>query len=273
MNVNVMYEPIETVHLYVVREQAKKPFTFLPLYAAVCCLAFIVGVTTYSALHPTYEHETLTIPAHFLPLQVFTATQVITPTGIQTYPATTAHGMLTITNGSILSGELPKGITVTGKNGVEVVTDTPVYIPAGSADGYGYATVSAHAASSGKAGNIPAYAIDGVESSSIYVRNLQPFTGGKDAYAVRVVTPKDKQAALATAHTVLASQEARIHAILAAPCNESVSWGTSVYLSWTCQFVANPSLPGMQITAIRLCGKNLLVDVMFIAHPKRRWVR
>src|SRR6266568_4757971 len=177
--------------------------------------------------------------------------------------------MLTITHGSILSGELPKGITVVGKNGMAVVTDTPVYIPAGSADGYGYATVSAHAASSGKAGNIPAYAIDGVESSSIYIRNLQPFTGGKDAYAVRVVTPKDKQAALDTAHTFLASQEARIHAILVAPCRESVSWSTSVYLSWTCQFVVYPSVPGVQITAIRLRGKNLLIDVTFIARPTR----
>src|SRR5437016_5187109 len=100
MNVDVMDEPIETVHLYVVREEAEQPFAFFPiLYALLACLACMMGGIACLALHPAYEHKTLIIPAHFLPLQTFTASQVITPTGIQTYPATTAHGILTITNG------------------------------------------------------------------------------------------------------------------------------------------------------------------------------
>jgi hypothetical protein len=271
MNVNVVDEPIETIHLYVVREETKQPFPFFPLYIMVACLACMMGGITYLALHPTYEHETLSIPAHFLPLQTFTATQLITPTGIQTYPATTAHGTLTLTNGSIVSQWLPKGFIVIANNGVQAATELALFVPAGNANGYGRATTPAHLLTTGI--NLSTLSIDEVIGTSLYIRNLDPFTGGRPAYSVKVITPQDKQAAFTTAHTLLAPQAARIRAILAKPCSESVLWGTSVQLSWTCQFVAYPSMPGMQITAIRLRGKNLLVDVTFIAHPRQRWVR
>src|SRR5579864_6673448 len=114
-------EDIETIHLYVVREEPKKPFTVLSILGAFLCLLGIVAVTVYSAFHPYYEHERLTLPAQFLPLQTFTASQPIIPTDIKTYPATPAHGKLTITNGSILSEELPKGMIFIGKDGIEIV--------------------------------------------------------------------------------------------------------------------------------------------------------
>lgn len=34
-------EPIETIHLYVVKEQPKKPYTVLPLLAALLCLGMV----------------------------------------------------------------------------------------------------------------------------------------------------------------------------------------------------------------------------------------
>src|SRR5947209_7194892 len=111
----VVDEPIETIHLYIVREEAKRAPVLLPLLGALLCLAVIIGVTAYSGLHPSYEHETLRIPAQFLPPQTFSTIQPVLRTGVKTYPATTAHGILTITNGSILSGELPKRVTILGK--------------------------------------------------------------------------------------------------------------------------------------------------------------
>src|SRR2546421_5424605 len=102
-------EPRETIHVYYEREKETKPFLFLPLFAALLCLTAIVGVTIYSMIHPTYEQETLTLPAKFLPLQTFTATEPIIPTGVKTYPATTAHGTLTLTNGSVITEQLPAG--------------------------------------------------------------------------------------------------------------------------------------------------------------------
>ena len=47
----------------------------------------------------------VSIPVQFLPPLTFSATKQITPTGVKTYPATTAHGTLTIANGSAVSQE------------------------------------------------------------------------------------------------------------------------------------------------------------------------
>src|SRR5207248_3223428 len=154
--------------------------------------------TLYSAEHPFYEHERLTLPAQFLPLKVFTATAPIIPTGIHTYPATSAYGTLTLTNGSVVTEILPKGIIFTG-NGIEVVTQSAVLIPAGNADGYGVAYVRATAIIAGNIGNIKPLTINVVYGTALYIRNMTSFTGGKDAYSVKVVTNQDKLIALTLA--------------------------------------------------------------------------
>src|SRR2546423_1170050 len=128
---------VETVHLYVVREHEKKPYTLLPLLCALLCLLGIAVVTLYSAQHPYYEHQRLTIPAQFLPLQTFKASQSIIPTGTKIYPTTTAQRRLTVTSGSVETVQLPAGMIFTGKDGIEAITDSPVCVPAGSADGFG----------------------------------------------------------------------------------------------------------------------------------------
>jgi len=260
---------VETIHLYVVREHEKKPYTLLPLIYALLCLLGIAALTLYSAQHLYYEHKLLTIPAQFLPLQTFKASQSIIPTGIKTYPATTAQGRLTVTNGSVETVQVPAGMIFMGKDGIEAITDSPIYVPAGSADGFGMSTVPAHLVAAGI--NMPRLDIDQVVGTSLYVRNLYPFTGGKPAYSVKVVTPHDKQAALSVAKVLVGAQQTRVAAILAKPCMESVLWSAAVRLSWTCRFISYPHSPGMQITTIRLSGKNLFVDVTFVAPPK--WAR
>src|SRR6266568_5834201 len=116
----VVDDTIETIHLYVVREEEKRPYTVFPLLCALACLLGIVAVTVYSAQHPYYEHEQLAVPAEVLPPQTFTVTQPVIPTGVKTYPATTAEGMLTITNGSVIAQTLPAGLIFvsTGNPGV-----------------------------------------------------------------------------------------------------------------------------------------------------------
>src|SRR6266567_6723309 len=200
---HIVDDPVETIHVYMVREEPKQPYTVLPLLAALLCLAMIAGITVYSGQHPVYEHQTLTIPARFLPPQTFTAAQTIIPTGIKTYPATTAQGTLTITNGSVIAQTLPANVILLSNTGVQVATDQAVFVPAGSADGYGMTTVEAHATVSGKGGNIPAIAIDRVEGTSLYIRNLSAFTGGKDSYSVKFVTVQDQQTALLQARGIL----------------------------------------------------------------------
>src|SRR5438270_3808493 len=120
---------VETVHLYVVREHEKKPYTLFPLLCALLCLVAIAALTLYSAEHPYYEHGRLTVPAQLLPLQTFKASAPVIPTGVQFYPATYAHGVLTFTNGSVIGQNVREGFTIDG-----VVTDQTVYVPAGNAD-------------------------------------------------------------------------------------------------------------------------------------------
>lgn len=264
-------DAIETIHLYVIREE-KKPFVVLPLFGACLCLAAIICISLYSALHPSYEQETLTIPAHFLPQQTFQAAIPIIPTGLKTYPATTAHGTLTLANGSVITEQLPQRMIFSGQ-GIEVITDEAVLVPAGNAAGLGVATVSAHAVKSGNQGNISPLTIDQVYGTSLYIRNLYPFTGGKDSYSVKVVTRQDKQTALDAARALLTAQKARMQAILANPCHESISGAVKLAVQWRCQFVSSPKLPGMQITATRLVGKSLLVDVLFLPRPQRMIVK
>src|SRR6266702_4335145 len=267
---HIVDEPIETVHLYVVREEPKQPYTVLPLVAACLCLLAITGLTVYSGSHPAYVGETLTIPAQFLPPQTFTATQAIIPTGIKTYPATTAQGTLTITNGSVIAQILPAGFASVSNTGVSVVTDRAVFVPAGNASDYGVATVEAHAAMPGVSGNIPALAINRVEGTSLYIRNLSTFRGGQDSRSVSFITTKDKQAALLRARDILLGKSSGLHA----PCTEAhVTGAHNMLVTWRCQFVRPPriNLPNARITGIRLLGMNLLVDVMFIAQPTQRW--
>lgn len=259
-------EPLETIHVYYEREKGTKPFVFLPLFAALLCLAAIVGVTIYSALYPTYERETLTLPARFLPLQTFIATEPIMLTGVKTFPATAAHGTLTLTNGSVITMELPAGMIISSGR-IEVQTDAAVTVPPGNAEGYGTATVSAHAVQSGRAGNIQPLTINQVYGTSLFIRNLSAFRGGKDAYTLHYVTSQDKQTALDAAKASVTSQEARIHAMLAKPCKESVSWSKSVQLTSVCQFVAYPHIPG-KIISVRLVGKHLFVEVTIVVQSK-----
>jgi Baseplate J-like protein len=252
----------ETIHLYVVREKEKQPFVVLPILAALLCIGALIAVTYYSALHPVYAHKTLTVPTIALPPQVFRATTNIMPTGVHTYPATDAHGVLTFTNGSIIGQSIPAGFTVDG-----VVTYRAVYVPAGSADGYGKASVSAHAGNPGKNGNMPALAINEVIGSSLYIRNLTPFIGGRDSYSVKFITPEDRALALTQAREHLTSVVSGLHY----PCSERISGALTV--TWRCQFVTYHVPSYMQVLRVRLSGKNLLVDVAYTPPPVRVWAK
>jgi hypothetical protein len=262
-------EPIETIHLYVVREGDKHP-SLIPVIISVLALSFLIAIGVLSPYKQPEQRASIRVPAVLLPLKTFTTSVAIISTGSKQYPPTIAHGKLTITNGSIVSEELPKGMILTGKDGVEVATDSAVFVPAGSAAGYGVAYVSAHTTVSGKNGNIPAFDINNVEGSSIYIRNLQPFTGGKDAYAVTFATQRDHIRATQQARATLAQEIWDLHY----PCKEKYSVGLSTLkMTWLCQFVIYSIPSYMHAVRVVLQGNDLLVDVVIVVHPKRIWVK
>jgi hypothetical protein len=207
---------------------------------------------------------TLRVPAVLLPLKTFSAKVAIIPTGIRVYPASTAYGILTITNGSVISQTIPQGFRLNG-----VVTDSAVFVPAGSASGYGVATLAAHALISGKSGNIPAYTINQVEGSSVYIRNLSAFSGGRDAYSVKYITSEDQQTSIEKARQLLIQESAGLHY----PCKEDVLSGSTQHVMWICQFVTYKIPTFMHVTEVRISGKNLLINVWFVVRPTHIWVK
>jgi hypothetical protein len=252
---------METIHLYVVREEEPRPSSLLPLVWALLSLVGIVALTIYSGEHPALAHQTLRVPALLLPLRTFTASVTVLPTGVKTYPATHATGTLTITNGSIVSEALPKGMIFLGADGVEVSTDTAVVVPAGSAAGYGMATVSAHVVTSGI--NIAPLDVNQVLGTALYVRNLAPFTGGRPASTVTFRTPQDRVRAIAQARLRLVPQT--LSGLLLRPCHETLT-GEST-LRWQCQFVTYRIPSFMRVTSVRLHGTSLLVEVVYVVRP------
>jgi hypothetical protein len=259
-------EPTETLHIYVIREAAPKP-SLLPMFLSVFALAFFVAFCVLVPYQQPVTRAVIRVPAVLLPSRTFTAHTPVIPTGVHTYPATTAHGTLTITNGSVISQTLPAGLIFISSSGISVVTDTAVFVPAGSANGYGFATVAAHALISGKVGNIPAYAINRVEGSSVYIRNLTAFRGGKDAYSVKIVTVQDKQTALAKARQHLATVSTGLHY----PCVERING--AVRVTWRCQFVTYHIPAFYHVTRVRINRKNLVLDVWFVMRPTHIWVK
>src|SRR5690242_15263195 len=113
-------EPIETIHLYVVREGENKP-SIAPVLISLLTLSFLLAIGILTPYQQPEQRTLLRVPAVLMPLKTFTTNVSVIPTGIKTYPAITAQGVLTITNGSILSEELPKGMIFTGKDEVEIV--------------------------------------------------------------------------------------------------------------------------------------------------------
>jgi hypothetical protein len=254
-------EQPETIHLYVVREEEPKPSVFPIVLSALSLIVLLVFCVLVPYQQPV-TRAVVRVPAVPLSLKAFTARVAIIPTGVRIYPATTAHGILTITNGSVISQTIPQGFRLGN-----VSTDVAVYVPAGSANGYGVAAVSAHALVSGKSGNIAAYTINQVEGSSVYIRNLSPFSGGRDSYSVKFATAQDKQVALTKARDALTLMIAGLHY----PCSESIS--DAVRVSWHCQMFTYHISAFYHVTGVRIVGKNLLIDVWFVVHPIHIWVK
>jgi baseplate J-like protein len=262
-------EQPETIHLYVVREEEPKPSVF-PIVLSALSLVVLFAFCVLVPYQQPVTRAVIRVPAVLLPLRTFTAKVAVIPTGVRTYPATTAHGTLTITNGSVISQTFPAGFKFLTNRGVQVVTDSAVFVPSGNANGYGYTAVKAHALISGISGNLPAYAINTVIGSSVYIRNLRAFYGGHDAYSVKYATVQDKLAALLHARGILVLQINGLHY----PCNESyLQKAFVIIMTWRCQMLTYHIAAFYHVTAARLSGNNLIIDVWFIPRPARIWVK
>jgi hypothetical protein len=258
---------LETVHLYVVREQKHQTSLILPPVVAVVLLSLVIVLCMLFPCREPIVRTEIRTAALFLPIVSYSASTQVQATGIKVYPAIYARGIVTIYNGSILSQEIPAGTILQTRSGTEVVIQSDVFVPAGNPPNFGIAYVKAHAALAGVQGNIAAWTINQVYGASLYMRNLSGFTGGQDAYSVKVITTQDQQVALDTARASVTQQEAHHRGYLAYPCTETMQQRNNrVRVSGACQYVTF-HIPGyMHITSMRLVGKNMLIAIWYVEH-------
>lgn len=261
---------MEIVHIYVYEEQSKQISRGMMdrfMAQAVRLLAIgMLSIFCVAPYTPIYATKVISVPAHFLPRQIFSAYSSIVPTGKIEHPATQAHGTLTIYNGSIFSQVLPQGFILMSKDGQEITTDTLVQIPPGNPPTYGIETVSAQAVTVGLQGNISANSIQAVYGSSIIIRNLSPFRGGQDEYNEQVTTPEDTTKALKSAREQVAMKIPI--GLLASPCAEEISRkGYLLAVSWSCQYVTYTVPDRVKVLSARVQGKSVILQISIIVQP------
>lgn len=171
----------------------------------------IIGLVTYPtvtitlvSLSKTVTYTTpLDLPTRTLAPITITRSQTTSTTGKGHQNARAASGILTFYNGNFSSQLVPAGTIYTGSDGVKIITSEAVTIPAANPPYLGQATVQASARRAGSVGNIQAYDVNGTVSNAIVVKNLVPFTGGRDARDFQAVAQRDLDTLTATLKTAL----------------------------------------------------------------------
>jgi hypothetical protein len=122
------------------------------------------------------------IPLRQLTFSPPNQSKVITATGVGHIPAQAAKGQLTFYNGSTQDFVVGSKTAIPGPNGVSVVPDSSVDVPAGNPPTYGTITVNAHVTTGGTNGNIAANAIHGncCATGNFITVVSSAFTGGQD---------------------------------------------------------------------------------------------
>ncbi|HVB25095.1 MAG TPA: hypothetical protein VNG51_24375 [Ktedonobacteraceae bacterium] len=124
--------------------------------------------------------------------QTLSLSKSVPTTGRGHQNAAYARGAITFYNGLLSLQTIPQGTTLTGRDGIQVVTDVTAIIPAASPPMEGNATIPAHAVNIGATGNIGARDINaGCCGQGILAVNSNPFHGGAEARDFTFVTGHD----------------------------------------------------------------------------------
>jgi len=184
-----------------------EPFTFgevveIVLLISVLCFSFMgivwqcityphTLVVLYTKAHPAQLTTTLDVSTRALAPVTITRSATIPATGQGHQKATQATSYVTFYNGLSIVQSVPGGTVFTGSDGAKITTDQTANIPPNAPPEDGYVTVPAHALHPGAKGNIVAYDVSIALSSSLTVKNLAAFTGGRDARTFKAVAAHD----------------------------------------------------------------------------------
>ncbi len=204
----------DTIFIKAVAEIDTQPLLRRPMrlrwqdvFQSVFCLCLIVGslagmvyqlitypktlVILYAQEKPATLTTTLDIPTRTLAPVTLTRQRTTPTTGHGHQDAKSAAGTLTFYNGNANPQIVARGTVFTGADSIQVATDQSVIIPAANPPAFGQATIPATTIRAGTSGNIQSYDINGTVSSSLFVKNLQAFTGGRDARTFKAVGQSD----------------------------------------------------------------------------------
>jgi VCBS repeat-containing protein len=153
------------------------------------------------------------VQGQVLPALTLSQSQTVAATGRGHQDAQYASGTLTFYNGQLQSIMIASGTPFTGKDGVQVVTTETARIPAADLSTnpptYGHVDIPAQAVQKGTQGNIAALDLSrSCCAASVIVKNLAPFTNGRDARDFTYVQSSDiRQATSALTTTLLQSEQ------------------------------------------------------------------
>lgn len=151
------------------------------------------------------------IAIHTVTAQSQSQPQTVQGTGHSHTQGASAQGTLTFFNGKFVTQTILQGTVLSGKDGVQVVSDMTINLPPVDNNGkLGTGTVTAHIVNPGVKGNIVALDINQTccGTNTIFVKNTVPFTGGEDPKDYTFVQQSDVDAVL-NASKVGLEQQAR----------------------------------------------------------------
>ncbi len=132
-----------------------------------------------------------------LPSITMSQTQTVSTTGIAHQNAKSAHGFITFYNAAPYVQTVNAGTLLVGTDGIQLITDQDVTIPAAIMPTEGQVTVLAHAAITGPGGNVKIGDVYGLCCrQNVFVAN-GAFHGGQDAKDVPIVTIQDLKGTVA----------------------------------------------------------------------------
>jgi len=164
---------------------------------------FCIAVQLYFIVNPFIVTITLLAKSQQISLQgtlqqgrvisplTLSQSQTVPTTGRGHQDAKQATGSITFYNGQFQTITIPAGTTLTGSDGVQVVTDQDANIPPDNPPVNGQTTVSAHAVNKGIAGNISAGDINSTVAIAVLAKNTSAFYGGQDERNFQTVAKSD----------------------------------------------------------------------------------
>lgn len=175
-----------------------------------------ISMTTTLTLTPHTATNATDLTDRVLPRVSMTQVGTVQTTGTGHQSAQAAHGIITFYNAAPFAQPIVAGTLLTGTDGVQVVTDADILIPAGNFVTNGQMTVAAHAVVIGPIGNIRANDIYGACCRLNVFVVSSAFTGGQDARTFPMVAQRDLDTETATHkaslfESVTAALQAQLH--------------------------------------------------------------